>query len=164
MAKKEKNNQPKKKNFGKKLLKFIIIVLVIAAIVAIAGYLLYSFYPVKTLSFCIENTPQKTPLNCTSDLSCMDSLLNQQNSGGQGVPEIFKPLFTANLQETIKCVNNLCDVYMIRESIQCLANENLKTIKITIKSVIPPSMALGLIKQIISTTQLPTMESLQNLK
>lgn len=163
----KKENKPEKKGFFSRLsrfiLKLIIVILVIAVILSIAGYIVYSYYPVKTLSLCINDTAQKTPLNCTSDSGCMDSLINQQNHS-QEVPEILKPLFRANLQEIFKCANNLCEVNMIRVSDQCLANERLKTIRITVKSIIPPSMALSLIRQIISTRQLPTMESLQNLK
>jgi hypothetical protein len=150
--KKEKNKKPEKKGFFRKLSRFILKLFIIVLVTAVI------------LNFCINNTAVKSPLNCTSDSGCMDSMLNQQNGQGQGLPEILKPLFKANLQETVKCVNNLCDVYMIRESDQCMENERLKAITITIKSIIPPSMALSLIRQIISTKQLPTLESLQNLK
>jgi len=170
MAKKEKNNKkgrkeekPQKKGFFARFfgfllrlfIKFLIGVLISTVILAIAGFLLYNYYPIKTMNVCVNNTPTVTQFSCTSDSECAGKIFSQD----QKTPEFVRNFMKTTFSDLVKCTNNKCEVRMPRGFDQpegeCLPGEEARKLEITARKIIPPETLISAIKQFIATGKMP---------
>jgi hypothetical protein len=148
----------KKRGFFRTLLRmfirFIMGLLVTAVLLGVAAFLFYSFYPIKTMAICVNNTATVTSLSCASDAECMEGLLTQQ----EGMPDIMQQFMKSTFGDLIKCKAGKCEVRAPRgldTPVECAADEEAMTIKITASKIIPPATAIEFIKQFILTGKLP---------
>jgi len=166
-AKEEKLEKKPKRGFFRALFriffKFVIGVIITAAILAIAGFFIYSYYPIKTIDVCINKTATMTPFSCGSDNECSDAIFSQQ----QGMPDFIKQFMKSTFSDLnlIRCVNNTCEIRMPRgldlskPVVQCTEDEESRVIEITARKIVPPETLISFIKQFIQTGQLPFSQS-----
>lgn len=173
---KEKSNKPLGIRILLKILKIILwialrifIFIVVGIILAIIGAVLfYNFFPIKTAVFCV-GASEKMPLQCTADSECVTGVFDmikqegasQQNKSGQITSgmDLISGFLNTIFKDAVYCSEGFCNVKKVRgieeifssAPIQCTADEEQRTVKITPKMIFPPSTIMNIIKEFAST-------------
>jgi len=154
----------------------IIILIVSLTLVAGGAFLAYNFLPLKTITYCISNETQVSPIKCSSNNDCIEKVTEIIEIGGESVSEVtgtesdiekgvsFIESFLGFVFKEIGSCNKdgFCEIRKVRgleqiigkKAVECASNEERKEIRITLKTLIPPNKVMEIIKKIVESEKI----------
>lgn len=160
-------------------IRFIIIVIIILLIaltlVAGAAFLAYNFLPLKTISFCVSNETQVSPIECSSNKDCVESVIDVMETSSEIISDVTGK--KAGIKESVNVIegflrfvfkevgscneDGFCEIREVRgaeqiiggEAVECREDEERREIRITLKTIIPPDKLIEIVKKAIESEE-----------